>query len=195
MSAWRSTLFILPILMAVILAGCGKPGNVRTPGSSQSKAKPQRSKVRVVTSGVKELTWQAGGQYIMRAKAGQLIADEETGKANLKDGRAIMFKDGKESAVMSAKLIEADTHASTLVASGGITVRSLVRNAQISAKTATWWRKQDRISGEGGVVLTSGAGRILADRMEAETALKQVTLYSDKGGRASVNVSQVGRPQ
>jgi hypothetical protein len=200
LSTRRHVCLALPVLLMAALVGCGKSGSVRGPAGAvvrpthQSKSPDlQASKLRVVTSGVKDLSWQSGGQYIMRAKARELVADEVTGRASLRDGRAILFKQGKEAALMSAKLIEADTRASCLTASGGISVRSLVRNARVSAKSLTWRRKQNRLFGTGGVNVTSSAGNISADRLDGDTSLNEVTLYSDAGGRASLNVSVVER--
>jgi hypothetical protein len=201
LSAHRLMILALPVLLTVVLVGCGKSGGVR--GSAGALARPvhqakdaelQASKIRVVTNGVKDMSWQSGGQYIMRAKARELVADEVTGKASLKDGHVILFKHGKQAALLSAKLIEADTRAGALVAMGGITVRSLVANAEVRAQSVTWWRKQNRLLGVGGVSMSSSAGYVLADRVDGETAMQHITLYSDKGGRASLNVSPPERP-
>ena len=201
MRTQRSICLALPVLLTIVLVGCGRTGTVRGSAGSNARAphqtkdtELQASKIRVVTSGVKELSWQSGGQYVMRAKARELVADEVTGKASLKDGHAIMFKQGKEAALMSAKLIEADRRAMTLSATGGITVRSLMRNTQVRAQSVSWWRKDNRLSAAGGVSVTSSAGSISADRMDGDIDMKRITLYSDKGGRASLNVSPMERP-
>jgi LPS export ABC transporter protein LptC len=183
-------------LLTAVIAGCGRPASGRSPSSTaQAATKPARkslkgsSNLRVVTHGVKELSWQSGGQYIMRAKAKTLVADEETGKARLQDAHAILFKDGKQAATLSSDLIEADVNASKLTATGGITARSLVRDVQFRAQSLTWMNKKNRITGDGGVTVTSSAGNLSADGLEGDTALKQITLHSRRGGRASINVA------
>ena len=186
------------VLLTAFIVGCGRSAGSSGPSSTAkarakpaltSKAQKSMSDLRVVTHGVKELSWQSGGQYIMRAKGETLVADEETRKARLQKAHATLFKDGKEAAFVSSDLIEADLNEKILTATRGITARSLVRDIQFHAQSLTWLNKKNRIIGDGGVSVTSAAGNLYADGLEGDTALKQITLHSRRGGRASLNVA------
>ncbi|MDO8587491.1 MAG: hypothetical protein Q7T82_10680 [Armatimonadota bacterium] len=184
-------LVVLVMLMAA-LAGCGKPGRVRNAVRKPAVTPPragrglQSPRLRVVTHGVRELSWQSGGRYIMRARAKTFVADEETGKARLKGAKAILYKNGREAASLSADTIDADAKAGTLRATGGIVVQSLLGNVRARAESLVWKNRENRLLGEGGISVASDAGALSADRLEGDTTLKEVKLWSDKGGKASL---------
>ena len=185
---------ILGTLVAIV-AGCGQPGGGRTsarkPVESPRLAQtaPQPPRLRVETHGVRELSWQSNGKYIMRARADSFVADEETGKARLRRAKAILYKNGKEAASISADSIEADAKTETLSATGGTVVRSFANNTSLRAGKIVWRHGLNKFSGSEGISVKSDAGVLRADTMEGDTTLKEIELRSDKGGVASVNAT------
>ncbi|MDO8684681.1 MAG: hypothetical protein Q7N50_14545 [Armatimonadota bacterium] len=188
----------LIILSAVLLAGCG-----RTPKREAATSKAQKlqdikkiakaltntAKLQVESKGVKELSWQSNGSYIMRASAKSLTADERSLTAQLSGARAVLYKNGKEAMSVSARLIEVDGKAEKLTARNGATAKSLVRDVSARVGNLTWTHKDHRIIGEGAVTVASGAGSLSGDRFVGDTELKQIRVYARNGGRASLSAA------
>ena len=183
-SRWK----MVPALAGILLlAGCARvekqPGVARRPDVSEKAAR-----LRVESRGLRELSWQENGKYIMRASAARLTGEEQ-GKSELKGARLTLYRAGVESARISAGVIRADARARTLTATGGIAVDSATNDTHVTVRSLEWKYREGKIVGEGGVRVSSGLGEVYGDRFTADTGLDKVTLYSSGGGRASLNAA------
>ena len=183
--------------VCLAFAGCGNRGGQqsierrRPAGGRTESAGKKNSAVHFESRGVKELSWQEGGRYVMRASAESLSFDEETGKSALKQARVVLYKHGSEAAVVTAADVETDGKKRELTATGGVSARSSARGLSVSASKLNWSQRTQKLIGRGGVRAKSDVAEVSADTMIAESDLKHVTLRSASGGRASVNMKAV----
>ena len=181
---------LLVVAGLLLPAGCGRaekrPG---APAPGEKAGPPKRAeKVRVESRGLRELSWQEDGKYIMRASAGRLTGEEQ-GKLELRDARVTLYREGSEAVKVSAPVISADTQGKTLAARDGVVVDSIAGDTRVTVGSLLWRYREGKMIGEGGVRVSSSLGEVTGDRLVADTKLDRVVLYSGGGGRASLNAA------
>jgi len=182
---------------ALLLGGCasdrqgaGKPSPVAaapTPSASPTK-KP--FEVEATVEGLDVTLTDSAGKPVLRLQAkvgtvGPSDAGAELPQGDalgaLKDGRATLYQDGKPLATLTADTITADRAKRTVTGRGGVTVRSLGQEetTTVRADTITWEYDKNTLVGRGNVLLTRnpGVARVPAERFEANTALRTLTLH------------------
>lgn len=207
-AAGRFAVYIAVVVMLVLsllLGGCrgsGEQKESRKPpvevgqgdktkaGASAVKPepaveKPDRPKLSVVTREV-TLSWEEAGKLKMQATAREIVGNELTGTGTMKDAKVLWYDNGQLTTVMNAPVIEAQQSTRTLIASGGVVVRSVPRNTVVKSQWLKWQAREHKITGNGGVTVTSDIGTVKAAGLVADTELKTIKFVSQgNGGSAS----------
>lgn len=187
------------VLMVALISGCGarKPsqpasqaGKQGSPGKASEKpatpvALPERDKVGVTTKNV-TLTWEEAGKLKMQATAREIIGNQLTGKGEMHDAKVLWYDKGQLTTVMQAPRIDAENATKVLLASGGVTVKSIPRNTVVKARQLKFYANDHKIIGSGGVKVTSDMGTVNATGLVADTELKTIKFTAQNGsGSAS----------
>lgn len=180
---------VLVVSSALAMSGCSGPRGSspgQKPVSSAQKDKPAAiaSRIRVESKGVKELSWQEGGHYVMRASAASLSLDETTGKSKLTKARVVLYKLGSAAVEVTADSIDADNASRILTATGGVRASSLVKGAGFTADTVAWNQANQQITASGNIVAHTASGKLWGDSLVGGTDLERLVLSSRSGGRA-----------
>lgn len=182
---------------ALVLQGCAKPERAKPAGSksllvdkqskpqSESKPDPQQPaepvketpKLEITQSGV-TLRWAEKNGSQMTASAKSADFNEVTQVGSLLDFSAQLYENGKLTAGVSAPKATVDTDKRTVIASGGVTLKSLERSTVIKAGWIKWDANTRKVMGNGGVKITSDTGVAEAAAFIADTSLKSYTLLS-----------------
>ncbi|NLN75359.1 MAG: LPS export ABC transporter periplasmic protein LptC [Armatimonadetes bacterium] len=194
-------LFLLAICCTlVLLNGCAKPRRARpTPkpaplfvdnnSKPQPKDEPQQAeepvlegpKLEITQSGV-TLRWAEKSGSQMTASARSADFNEITQVGSLIDFSASLYENGKLAASISASKAMVDTAKRAVTATGGVTLKSIERDTVVKAAWIKWDAKTNKVTGNGGVKITSAAGTAEAAAFVADTSLKNYTLLSSGKG-------------
>lgn len=127
-----------------------------------------------ITQKYMQLNWIDNGKTRMKAKAKEFRGDEITQKGTFTGFSADLYQNGKLTATISAPVATVDTKARTVVADNNVTMKSMERQTSLVAKKVTWYSKENKVIGTGGVKINSTTGQITADKIETDTALRTV---------------------
>ncbi len=120
--------------------------------------------------------WIEKGSLKMKAVAEEFTGDEVTRKGVLKNFKAELYENGKLTAELSAPRAEANAETRVVIATGGVTLKSMERNTVVRAAWIKWFSEDERVVGNGGVKVESTMGTIESAAFEADTTLRKVTL-------------------
>ena len=193
--------FVLMALCAciVIAAGCArrKPAESPTkprslfvdklspkpnsPGKDANANVPQGPKIEFTQHGV-TLRWSEKNGTQMTASAKSASFNEVTQVGTLLDFSAKLYENGKLTAAISAPRATADTAKRTILASGGVTLKSLERQTVVNAAWIKWNANTRKVVGNGGVRIKSTSGTVDGAAFVADTALKTLTVKDSAKG-------------
>lgn len=128
------------------------------------------------------LNWIENGQLRMSATATEFKGNEITQQGVLLNFSAKLYQNGKLTAEIKAPKAVADTAKRVVVATGGVTMRSLERATTVKAQWIKWYEKQQKVVGDGGVDITSTMGNLKAAAFVADTGLKTLTVKDSTKG-------------
>lgn len=151
------------------------------PGKTLKSVAPPGLKLEVTQKEV-TLRWASkeGTQMVATARSSNL--NEETQAGTLLDFSAKLYENGKLSALVSAPLATADYKNRVVIASGGVVLKSLVRQTVVHASWIKWYVDKHKIVGNGGVSIDSTAGSMDGAAFVADTALKTLTVKDSGSG-------------
>ncbi len=190
--------------MLIFIQGCAKPKrvkvmdkpapllvdqNTRPPTKSKPAAEPEKPaeaksegpKLEITQSGV-TLSWVEKGGSQMTASAKSADFNEVTQAGNLLDFSAKLYENGKLAASLSAAKATVDTAKRTVIASGGVTLKSVERDTTVKAGWIKWNANTRKIIGNGGVKVISTNGTAEAAAFVADTNMRNYTLLSSGEG-------------
>lgn len=154
------------------------------------KSKQDKDRKTIATPGLRlevtqkkvRLCWAAkeGTQMVAIARSSNL--NEETQTGTLLDFSAKLYENGKLSASVSAPLATADYKKKVVVASGGVVLKSLVRQTVVNAGWIKWYVDKHKIVGNGGVKIQSAAGSVDGAAFVADTTLKTLKVMDSGRG-------------
>ena len=201
--AARIALLLGLITLLAGSGGCGRQQQVpsATPQASQApkaqQAKPASKQplpgppdttpdIRFVQTGI-TLKWTEKGKTRMSAKARRLEGNEVTQTGVLLDFSAELYENGKPTTTMTAPKVIADNANRTVLATGGVVMKSVDRSTVVKSGWAKWFSKEQRIVGDGGVKATSTMGtndhyEMQGAAFETDTALKTVKIRNSAKG-------------
>ena len=200
------SLLALGGLLALAIAGCSsgksdaRPATaVGTPNPAQPShtkpgndpnAKPlpvpgpgeDRPKI-VTISKLTTVTWRdPKGNRLMTASAKELRWDELKQKGSALGFSGQLYENGKLTATMSAPKAEVDTKNQIVLATGGVTLKSMERDATVKAGWVKWYAKKKTAIGNGGVKIKTPAFESEGAAFVADTALKTFTVRDSAEG-------------
>lgn len=190
--------------MLIFIQGCAKPKRVKVidkpapllvnqntkqpvnnrPATEPQKPveeKPEGPKLEITQSGV-TLSWVEKGGSQMTASAKSADFNEVTQAGNLLDFSAKLYENGKLAASVKAAKATVDTAKRTVIASGGVTLKSVERDTTVKAGWIKWNAKTRKIVGNGGVKVISANGTAEAAAFVADTTMRSYTLLSSGEG-------------
>lgn len=103
----------------------------------------------------------------------------EASKGVVRGTSAILYRDGKPALELVAPVVEGDAARGTVVARGGVAVRTIggLQTTRLRSDTMTWHADSDLLEGRGDVLMTHGdAARVPGDTFRADTRLRRVLL-------------------
>ena len=166
-----------------------KQGN--TPANSNKKPlnqtdqstpdKPEQPKLTLSQHGV-NMRWVDKGQLRMSAKAREVKGDEISRTATFLDFSGQLYENGKLTASIKAPKAIVDTVNRTVLATGGVVLKSMERQTVIKSSWMKWFSKENRVIGNGGVTITSTMGNIDAAAFVADTSLRTLTVKDSAKG-------------
>jgi len=141
--------------LVLALAGCG--GRPSPPPVSVT-AEPEERLPEVATREI-QVRWQTPGadgrlqpELEVRAARGRVEPDGQTG--DLEEATGTLYREGEARATFVAPLVTATRASQQLVASGGVTVRSIrPPGVTLRARTITWYSESHRVIARGDVWL------------------------------------------
>lgn len=190
----------------VLAAGCAREKAMETPKSPRpllvggdpksgpKSAKPGKtspfSKIKppqiMVTQRGVTIRWDAkdGTQMTATAKSGDY--NQVTQVGTLLDFSGKLYENGKLTASVSAPMATIDAAKRTVIATGGVTLRSLERQTVVKSSWIKWYANQHRIVGDGGVHMESknepNTMKMDAAAFQADTALKTLKVMDSAKG-------------
>lgn len=192
---------LLALCAGIVLAsGCarhtpaepvGKPPSLFVDSKAKQAPKPARpAQVVVAPPGPKleftqhgvTLRWSEKNGTQMSASAKSASFNEVTQTGTLLDFSAELYENGKLTAAVSAPRATADTAKRTIIASGGVVLKSLERQTVVNASWIRWNANTSKVVGNGGVKIKSANGTAEAAAFTADTSLKSYTLLSSGKG-------------
>jgi LPS export ABC transporter protein LptC len=207
-AAYAALLVVL--LLVVLLSGCRDSGGSKQSGKSSaakdvpsgagkgvepaktaretpsSETDEKRPELKVVARQI-TMTWDEAGKTKMKATAREIVGNELTGTGMMKDAEVFWYDNGQLTTVMKAPQIEAQQSSKTLIATGGVVVRSIPRKTVVKSQWLKWYANEHKVIGNGGVTVTSDMGTINAAGLTADTELKTIKFVSQgSGGSASL---------
>jgi len=126
------------------------------------------------------LNWIDNGQTRMKAKSREFKGDEITKQGVFIDFTAELYENGKLTATMKAPKAVVDGDKRTVVASGGVKMKSMKRETSLVADKVTWYAKEKKIVGSGGVKVNSTTGDITAAEIETDTTLSKIVVRGSR---------------
>lgn len=126
------------------------------------------------------LNWIDNGKVRMKAKSREFKGDEVTKQGVFLDFSAELYENGKLTATLAAPKAVVDGNKRTVVASGGVKMKSLERASSLVAENVTWYAKQKKVVGSGGVKMDSTNGQITAAEIVTDTTLRNITVRGSK---------------
>jgi hypothetical protein len=126
------------------------------------------------------LNWVDNGKTRMKAKSREFRGDEITRQGVFKDFSAELYENGELTATLKAPKAVVDGQKRTVVASGGVQMKSMERNTSLVAEKVTWYAKEKKIIGSGGVKVDSTTGQITAAEIETDTTLRNIAVRGSK---------------
>jgi hypothetical protein len=178
--------------VALILVGCGRtPGapkvsvKLRTASSRQTARPPvalpkqqigSAPQMDITQKGV-SLRWVENGQLRMTARATFLTGNEVTRRGTLSNFSGELYENGKLTAAIRAPMVEVDEAKRIIIASGGVSLKSLERKTKVRAKWIKWYEKDQRVVGNGGVKIESTMGTLEGAAFVADTGLKSIKVF------------------
>lgn len=192
---FRWILLVVICAGIVLIAGCapGKPiaapkktrpllvDSKLKPGKAQKVITPPALKLEVMQKKI-QLRWadKEGTQMVALARSSNLNEVTQTG--TLLDFSAKLYDNGKLSAYVSAPLATADYKKKVVVASGGVVLKSLVRQTVVNSSWIKWYVDKHKIVGDGGVKIKSASGSVDGAAFVADTALKTLKVMDSGRG-------------
>ncbi len=152
-----------------------------TESEKPAEEKPEGPKLEITQSGV-TLSWVQKGGSQMTASAKSADFNEVTQSGNLRDFSAKLYENGKLAASISAAKATVDTAKRTVIASGGVTLKSVERDTTVKAGWIKWNANTRKIVGNGGVKVMSANGTAEAAAFVADTTMRNYTLLSSGEG-------------
>lgn len=140
---------------------------------------PKGVKLDITQRGV-TLRWSEKNGTQMTASAKSASFNEVTQTGTLLDFSAKLYENGKLTAAMSAPRATADTAKRTIIASGGVTLKSLERQTVVNAAWMKWNAGTHKLVGDGGVRIKSTSGTVDGAAFVADTTLKTL-IVRDSG--------------
>ena len=178
--------------------GCGQPlrptssqapkAQQSRPAAKQPAPKPPDTtpEIKFIQTGI-TLKWTEKGKTRMSAKARQLEGNEVTQTGVLLDFSAELYENGKLTTTMTAPKVVADNAKRTVLATGGVVIKSLDRSTIVKSGWAKWFSREQKIVGNGGVKVTSTMGtndhyEMQGAAFETDTALKTIKIKNSAKG-------------
>ncbi len=128
------------------------------------------------------LRWVEKGVLRMSAMAREGRIDELTKTGVLTGFSANLYENGKLTASMTAPKVKADTANRIVTATGGVVVKSTVRNATLRAGWVKWFARDQKLIGNGGVKIKTDMWEMESAAFVADTGLKTITLKNSAKG-------------
>jgi len=169
-------------------AGCArkevpaKPAPKARPAPPAAKVEAEAEPKVKVTATKVTLRWEDGGKPRLTAVATKGVINALKGTGELKRATATLYRNGKPAAVVDAPVVRADRASGTVWATGGVTVRSAVRNTVVHSSEIEWLANQHKIVATGGVTVDSEVGQLSAESLVADTELRTLELRAGQGG-------------
>jgi hypothetical protein len=159
----------------------GKPEEVKksNPAKDPVPAEEPIPKIGFVQKYV-SLNWIDNGQTRMKAKSREFRGDEITKQGVFVDFTAELYENGKLTATMQAPKAVVDGDKRTVIASGGVKMKSMTRKTSLVAEKVTWYAKDKKIVGSGGVKVNSTTGDITAAEIETDTMLSKIAVRGSR---------------
>jgi hypothetical protein len=130
------------------------------------------------------LRWVEKGVLRMSATAREGRINELTKTGVLTDFSANLYENGKLTASLTAPKVSADTVNRIVTATGGVTVKSTVRNTTLKAGWVKWFAREQKLIGNGGVKIKTDMWEMESAAFVADTGLKTLTLKNSAKGLA-----------
>ncbi|MCL5102833.1 MAG: LPS export ABC transporter periplasmic protein LptC [Armatimonadetes bacterium] len=159
----------------------GPSGQTIKPSNPPKPAQPERPKLELIQRGV-TLKWIEKDGVRMQATVREVQGQELTKTARFSNFTGQMYENGKITTTMSAPKVVLDAVNRTVTATGGVLLKSMVRNTTVKAKWVKWYARRQKVVGDGGVDITSEMGTIQGAAFVADTALKNWTILSSAKG-------------
>ncbi len=184
---------MVPLALLVAAGGCGK-SNTPTQTAVQATPTPTPSASPTplpLSATVQKLDLtllDRDGKMVAKlaAKAGRVGSQggkAPEGAAQLKEGTATLYQNGKPTATLIADTLTADRKTQVVQGKGNVLVRSLIHKGApaIRADVVTWTYGSSKIIGTGNVVATlnSPAWKLPGDRFEADTAIERFCVFTN----------------
>lgn len=118
----------------------------------------------------------------MTATTRELSWDESQQKGSAFDFSAKLYENGKLTATMTAPRAEVDTRSQIVLATGGVTLKSMERNTTIRAGWVKWYAKKKTAIGNGGVKIKTPTWDSEGAAFVADTTLKTFTVKDSAKG-------------
>ena len=173
------------LLLVLVISGCAKP-KPKVVEKPKLQAKALRELKGAITGAGWHIPWSARDPKNPHGKPLKvLIADAEQGALKNDDGnirmvlenaRVKLFRDGKPSAFIDAKILSANREENVVIGTGGVVVNSLQNppNTIITAEKMVWD--------------TSGTKVIAVGDAQVKHRLKNGTLATSRGGRVTFDL-------
>lgn len=203
-----SKIFLILILLAtaLLMLGCARNHPVEKPSTSGAsglaiKRQAKSGKLEVTDKGKPvqnldvqkkaipkigfiqkyvSLNWIDNGKTRMKAKSREFKGDEITRQGVFQDFSAELYENGKLTATLKAPKALVDGDKRMVIASGGVKMKSMERETSMIAEKVTWYAKQKKIVGSGGVKVNSTTGQITAAEIETDTTLSKISVRGSK---------------
>jgi lipopolysaccharide export system protein LptC len=146
-----------------------------------SAAVPLGPKLEITEHGV-TLRWTEKDGTQMTASAKSASFNEVTQVATVLDFSGELYENDKLTATVSAPRATVDTAKRTVIAYGGVVLKSVERQTVVNASWIRWNANTHKIVGDGGVTVKSTNGTAEAAAFTADTSLKTYTLLSSGKG-------------
>ena len=199
---FRRFLLVASCTGIVLAAGCArrepaepveKPRSLFVDHKSKQSPKPGKSakdagdvvppgpKLEFTQRGV-TLRWSEKNGTQMTASAKSASFNEVTQTGTLLDFSAKLYENGKLTAAVSAPRATADTAKRTIIASGGVVLKSLERQTVVNAAWIRWNANTRKVVGNGGVKIKSASGTVEGAAFVADTGLRTLTVKDSAKG-------------
>ena len=187
--AWFGAVFIaLTLLLAH--GGCsskrGTPSVEKQPRRSVAKKEftPMRRQAAEIQGAKINVQWRdSAGRPMLMVAAENLEGKEVGQKVVLQKAVCRFYQDGKLSATMTAPRIEADGEKRTLMASGGVMVKTPGGESYARSDSALWEAARRTIHGKGNVVVMWRGAELTGDEFVADMELGRIQIISKSNGK------------